>query len=181
MQRCALRTSRVTPDMPAGQESYPGCAFLAAAGAHRSGDGCRGRLLTRLLHLTEQLTRLSGSRLFCEKFGPAYVRVAFGRKLRRGEVQGAPSLVHDTRLTMTIPLPPPRVLWPKMLKACSRADLELLRCEVLIQMANEDFRSRELASEERVEFLHRIKVEMSRRKRAAATSQIPPASSQAAC
>ena len=82
---------------------------------------------------------------------------------------------------MTIPLPPPRVLWPKMLKACSRADLELLRCEVLIQMANEDFRSRELANEERVEFLDRIKTEMSRRKRAAATPQISPASSQVVC
>ena len=68
-----------------------------------------------------------------------------------------------------------------MLKACSRADLELLRCEVLIQIANEGFRSAEVVNEERVEFLGKLKMEMGRRKRAAAMSRSAPTTSQAVC
>ena len=64
-----------------------------------------------------------------------------------------------------ISLPPPRVLWPKMLKACSKADLDLLRCELLIQMANEGFRAEGNPNQERVEFCAAIKLEAQRRQR----------------
>lgn len=64
-----------------------------------------------------------------------------------------------------IPFPPPRVLWPKMLKACSRADLDLLRCEGLIQIAAEGFRVGVDPNEERVEFMGKVKLEMKRRAR----------------
>ncbi len=76
-------------------------------------------------------------------------------------------------------LPPPRVLWPKMLKACSKADLDLLRCELLIQMANEDFRSAEEPNEERVEFMSRIKLEVRQRQRMPAGLRRAEARSQA--
>ncbi len=65
----------------------------------------------------------------------------------------------------TLPLPPPKVLWSKMLKTCSRADLDLLRCDVLIQIANEGFRVTDDPNLERVEFLRKIKLETGRRKR----------------
>ena len=65
------------------------------------------------------------------------------------------------------PFPPPRVLWPKMLKACSKADLDLLRCEGLIQIAAEGFHVEGDPNEERVEFLRRIELETRRRKRMA--------------
>ena len=64
-----------------------------------------------------------------------------------------------------ISLPPPRVFWPKMLKACSKTDLELLRCELLIQMANEGFRAAANPNEERLDFLSKIKLEAQRRQR----------------
>lgn len=80
-----------------------------------------------------------------------------------------------------ISLPPPRVLWPKMLKACSKADLDLLRCELLIQMANEGFRAAEDPNEERVEFLRRLKLEARRRQRMPAGSRRAEAKVQAIC
>lgn len=67
---------------------------------------------------------------------------------------------------MKVALPPPRVLWSKMLKVCSSADLELLRCEMLIQLAVEHAGKLARADDERVEFLRRIKLELSRRKQA---------------
>ena len=78
-----------------------------------------------------------------------------------------------------IPLPPPRVLWPKMLKACSKADLDLLRCELLIQIANEEFRAAGDPSQERVEFLGRLKLEAQRRQRMPAGSRRAEGKSQA--
>ncbi len=68
-----------------------------------------------------------------------------------------------------LPLPPPRVLWPKMLKACSKADLDLLRCDMLIQMANHGLPVIDDPKLEHVEFLRRIKLETGRRKRNPAT------------
>ena len=62
-----------------------------------------------------------------------------------------------------VSLPPHRVLWPKMMKACSKADLDLLRCELLIQMANEGLRTAGDPNEERVAFLSSIKLEVRRR------------------
>lgn len=77
-----------------------------------------------------------------------------------------------------LPLPPPRVLWPKMLKACSKADLDLLRCEVLIQMANEDFCAAD-SNGERLEFLRGIKLEAGRRQRMPGRIRKAEAKSQA--
>lgn len=78
-----------------------------------------------------------------------------------------------------ISLPPPRVFWPKMLKACSKTDLDLLRCELLIQMANEGFRAAANPNKERVDFLRKIKLEAQRRQRIPARLRRVESKSQA--
>ncbi len=78
-----------------------------------------------------------------------------------------------------ISLPPPRVLWPKMLKACSKTDLDLLRCELLIQMANEGFRATGDPNQESVEFLRWLQLEAQQRRRMPAGSRKAETKSQA--
>lgn len=65
---------------------------------------------------------------------------------------------------MKVELPPPRILWSKMLKVCSSADLEFLRCQMLIQLAVEDAGKFTHTDDECAEFLGRIKLELRRRK-----------------
>ncbi len=66
-----------------------------------------------------------------------------------------------------------------MLKACSRADLDRLRCDVLIQIANEGFRVAGDPNPERMDFLREVEFETRRRKRTLAGHRRAEAGSQA--